>query len=274
MLPAAACTVAAVIGWQRDPGMSAEIVNLDRLRRSCGQCSLQVLCLPAGNDSGDLQRLDEIVRNRRPLAAGDSLFRSGQALGSLYVAREGAFKTVATNERGESQVIGFHLPGELMGLDALGSGFHACDAQALTRATVCEVPLGQLESICTQVPGLQHQLLRIIGQGINRDQTHMEMLGRRQASERLALFLHGLSERYRLLGRPAAMFMLPMSREDIASFLGMVIETVSRTLTKMQDDGMISVRGRQVNILDAARLEAMVQGSAKPPASALTTAHR
>ena len=248
--------------------MSAEVVDLERLRRSCAQCSLHVLCLPAGIGSSDLQQLDEIVRNRRPLDSGDHLFRSGQALGSLYVAREGAFKTVATNEDGESQVIGFHLPGELLGLDALGSGFHACDAQALTRATVCEVPLGQLESICAKLPGLQHQLLRIIGQGINRDQSHMEMLGRRQAAERVALFLHGLSERYKLLGRSGDMFVLPMSREDIASFLGMVIETVSRTLTKMQDDGVISVRGRQVTILDAARLDAMAHGPAKPaPAS-------
>jgi CRP/FNR family transcriptional regulator len=254
--------------------MSAEIVDLERLRRSCSQCSLHVLCLPAGIGSSDLQQLDEIVRNRRPLDSGDHLFRSGQALGSLYVAREGAFKTVATNEDGESQVIGFHLPGELLGLDALGSGFHACDAQALTRATVCEVPLGQLESICTKLPGLQHQLLRIIGQGINRDQTHMEMLGRRQAAERIALFIHGLSERYRLLGRPGDMFVLPMSREDIASFLGMVIETVSRTLTKMQDDGVISVRGRQVTILDAARLDAMAHGPAKPTPGAVPASPR
>jgi CRP/FNR family transcriptional regulator len=151
-----------------------------------------------------------------------------------------------------------------MGLDALGSGHHACEAQALTRATVCEIPLTQLEHVCSKVPGLQHQLLRIIGQGINRDQTHMEMLGRRQAPERLALFLHGLSERYRQLGRPGDQFMLPMSREDIASYLGMVIETVSRTLTKMQDDGIISVRGRQLQILDLARLDAMVHGPAKP----------
>jgi CRP/FNR family transcriptional regulator len=153
-----------------------------------------------------------------------------------------------------------------MGLDALGSGHHACDAEALTRATVCEVPMGQLESVCSQLPGLQHQLLRIIGQGINRDQAHMEMLGRRQAAERVALFLHGLSERYKLLGRPGDMFVLPMSREDIASFLGMVIETVSRTLTKMQEDGVIAVRGRQVTVLDAARLDAMVHGPAKPAA--------
>ncbi len=244
--------------------MGAEVVDIERLRRSCAQCSLQVLCLPAGVDSGDLQRLDDIVRSRRPLAQGETLFRAGQPLGALYVAREGAFKTVALSQDGETQVIGFHLPGELMGLDALGGGQHACDALALTRATVCEIPMGQLEHVCQQLPGLQHQFLRIIGQGIQRDQTHMEMLGRRQASERMALFLHGLAERYRLLGRPSDMFVLPMSREDIASFLGMVIETVSRTLTKMQDDGLISVRGRQLKILDPVRLDALVHGPAKP----------
>ena len=249
--------------------MSAQVVDLDRLRKSCAQCSLQVLCLPAGIGGDDLQQLDDIVRNKRPLEQGETLFRAGQNLGSLFVAREGAFKTLATNQDGDVQVIGFHLPGELMGLDALGSGHHACDAQALTRATVCEIPLTQLEHVCSKVPGLQHQMLRIIGQGINRDQAHMEMLGRRQAPERLALFLHGLSERYRLLGRPGDQFMLPMSREDIASYLGMVIETVSRTLTRMQDEGVISVRGRQLQILDPARLDAMVHGPAKPDASAL-----
>jgi CRP/FNR family transcriptional regulator len=243
--------------------MAAEVVDIERLRRSCAQCSLHVLCLPAGVDSGDLQRLDDIVRSRRPLEQGETLFRVGQPLASLYVAREGAFKTLALSQDGETQVIGFHLPGELMGLDAMGGGAHACEAVALTRATVCEIPMAQLESVCRQLPGLQHQLLRIIGQGIQRDQGHMEMLGRRQAGERMALFLHGLSERYRLLGRPSDMFMLPMSREDIASFLGMVIETVSRTLTKMQDDGLISVRGRQLRILDPARLDALVHGPPK-----------
>jgi CRP/FNR family transcriptional regulator len=242
--------------------VSADGLDLERLRRSCAQCSLHVLCLPAGIGDEDLHRLDDIVRSRRPLEQGETLFRAGQALASLYVAREGAFKTVATNRDGDEQVIGFHLPGELMGLDALGRGEHACEAEALTRATVCEIPLGQLEHVCSQVPALQHQLLRIIGQGINRDQGHMEMLGRRHANERMALFLHGLSERYKLLGRPADMFMLPMSREDIASYLGMVIETVSRTLTKLQDDGIIAVRGRQLKILDAVRLDALVH----PPA--------
>lgn len=244
----------------------AAALDLEDLRRSCAQCSLHVLCLPAGIGGEELHRLDEIVRNRRPLARGDHLYRAGQSLGSLFVAREGAFKTVATDVDGDEQVVGFHLPGELMGLDAMGSGRHACDAEALTQATVCEIPLGKLEDVCRQLPGLQHQLLRIIGQGINRDQSHLEMLGRKQAHERVALFLHGLSERYRLLGLPGDMFTLPMSREDIASYLGLVIETVSRTLTKLQDDGIIAVRGRQLKVLDPARLDALVHAPVPAPA--------
>jgi CRP/FNR family transcriptional regulator len=108
------------------------------------------------------------------------------------------------------------------------------------------------------VPGLQHQLLRIIGQGMNRHQAHVEMLGKRSAAERMAVFLHQLSERYRALGRSGESFLLPMSREDIGSYLNLVIETVSRTLTKMQEDGLIAVRAREVRILDAARLDKLV----------------
>jgi len=231
-------------------------LDLAKLRRSCAQCSLQVLCLPASIGVEGIERLDNIVLNRRPLQRGESLFHAGQPLGSLYVAREGAFKTFGLDGDGNQQVIGFHLPGELLGLDALGSGKHACDAQALTHANVCEVPLAQLETVAKQVPGLQHQLLRIIGQGINRDQGHIEMLGRRNAQERLAIFLHQISARYRALGRSADRFLLPMSREDIASYLGLVIETVSRTLGKMQEEGLIAVSGREITVLDAARLDA------------------
>ncbi|HMB56588.1 MAG TPA: helix-turn-helix domain-containing protein [Arenimonas sp.] len=239
------------------PAGGAGVIDLARLRRSCSQCSLKVLCLPASIGREDIDRLDRIVLSRRPLARGDVLFHAGQALGSLYVAREGVFKTTAADALGDLQVLGFHLPGELMGLDALGSGQHACEAQALTRADVCEVPLAQLESVASEVPGLQHQLLRIMGQSMGRDQQHIELLGRRNAQERMATFLHQLSERYRALGRPGDSFLLPMSREDIASYLGLVIETVSRTLSKMQDDGVIAVHGREMKILDGERLNGL-----------------
>lgn len=237
--------------------MADLVVDLARLRKSCAKCSLQTLCLPANIGLDDLEQLDRVVKNRRPMQIGDHLYRSGQTLGALFVAREGAFKTTITDEQGLSQVIGFHLPGELIGLDALGSGAHACDAQALTHAAVCEIPLSQLETVASQVPGLQHQLLRIIGQSINRDHGHLEMLGVKSANDRMALFLHGLTERYRLLGRPSDLLVLPMTRQDIGSYLGLVIETVSRAFNKMQEDGVISVHGRQIRILDMKRLATM-----------------
>jgi CRP/FNR family transcriptional regulator, anaerobic regulatory protein len=237
--------------------MADSAVDLVRLRQSCAKCSLQTLCLPATIGLEDLDQLDRVVKNRRPLQLGDHLYRSGQTLGALFVAREGAFKTTITDEQGMSQVIGFHLPGELIGLDALGTGAHACDAQALTQANVCEIPLSQLEAVAAQIPGLQHQLLRIIGQSINRDHGHLEMLGVKSAGDRMALFLHGLTERYRALGRPSELLVLPMSRQDIGSYLGLVIETVSRTFNKMQEDGIISVHGRQIKILDMKRLATM-----------------
>jgi CRP/FNR family transcriptional regulator len=237
------------------------VLDLDSLRRSCGQCSLRQLCLPAGIGVDDVERLDSLVKRRRPVERGATLFRSGTPLGNLYVAREGTFKTVVTSEDGQQQVIGFHLPGELIGLDALGDGRHRCDAIALDAARLCEVPLSELEMIASQVPGLQRQLLRVMGRSMGRDQDHLEMMSRRQASDRVLLFLHSLSERYQALGRDGIQFSLPMTREEIASFLGLVIETVSRSFTRLQEEGLIAVRGRQLRLLAADRIAKQVHGA-------------
>ena len=225
------------------------VVDLDTLRRSCGRCSLRQLCLPAGIGLEDVERLDALVKQRRSVARGEHLFRLGAALGQLYVSRDGMFKTVVTSEEGQQQVIGFHLPGELIGLDALGDGRHRCDAIALETAHLCEVPLTELEHIATQIPALQRQLLRIMGRAMGRDQDHLEMMSRRQASDRVLLFLHSLSERFAMLGRDGTRFTLPMTREEIASYLGLVIETVSRSFTRLQDEGIVAVRGREVRLL-------------------------
>jgi len=237
--------------------MSPEPVRFEGLkgsRNDCSRCSLQVLCLPASIDAADFQRMNTIVQRRRPLKRGDILFSTGQKLDCVYVAREGAFKSVIYNADGDSQVTGFHLPGEILGLDALGTSRHTCDSVALTTADVCEIPLSDLESVAGQLPSLQHQLLKIIGQSMNRDQKHIEILSKKNAHERMAIFLHQLSERYRMLGRSGSRFLIPMSRDDIGSYVGLVIETVSRTLSKMQDDGLIEVNGREVVICDMARL--------------------
>lgn len=243
------------------PMAEPTVLDLARLRRGCAQCSLQQLCLPAGIAVHDLARLDEIVRKRRPMQRGERLFRFGEALSSVFVARDGAFKTVSLSESGDEQVIGFHLPGELVGLDALGSGFHRCEAIALTPAQVCEVPFTELANVASQLPSLQQQLMRVIGQSLGRDHDHMEILVRRQANERIALFLHGLGERLVNIGESGNDFKLPMSREDIASFLGLALETVSRGFTRLQEDGLISVFGRRVEILDADELNRLAHGN-------------
>ena len=241
-----------------DPGQP---IDLASLRRGCAHCSLQQLCLPAGISGAELQRLDEIVRRRRPVAQGERLFRLGEPMAALYVARNGAFKTVSISEEGEEQVVGFHLPGELIGLDALGEGIHRCEAVALGSANVCEVPFDQLSDVARQLPGLQQQLLRIIGQSVGRDHDHMGILVRRQAGERIALFVHGLSERYRNIGQSAEQFKLPMSRDDIARYLGLALETVSRGFSRLQEDGVIEVAGRRIEILDQTELRRLAHSA-------------
>ena len=248
------------------PSMSTPVVDLQTLRKGCAHCSLQQLCLPAGIGADGMKQLDSIVRRRRPIARGESLFRMGDPLGAVYVAREGAFKTVSISEGGEERVVGFHLPGELIGLDALGADVHRCDAIALTTANVCEVPFDQLADVAAQVSGLQHQLLRVIGRSVGRDQDHLDMLARRQASERIALFLHGLSERLRQIGKSESHFTLPMSRDEIARFLGLALETVSRGFTRLQEDGVIAVEGRRVDIRDRAELDRLAHHPETPDA--------
>ena len=237
-------------------------IDLTLLQRSCGQCSLRELCLPAGIPPADLKQLEAIVKKRRPVERDGRLFRVGDPMHAVYVARKGAFKTVAISEDGEEQVIGFHLPGELIGLDALGSGVHRCEAVALNVANVCEVPFGELSHVAAQIPGLQQQLLRVIGQSVGRDQQHMELLSRRQASERIALFLHGFGERLRNGGQSGIDFKLPMSREDIARFLGLAFETVSRGFTRLQEDDLILIDGRRITLLDVERLDRVAHGVA------------
>lgn len=232
----------------------SSVLDLIQLRRGCTYCSVRQLCLPGGIGAEELQRLDQIVQRRRPIARGERLFRLGDPLTAVFVARDGAFKSVSISEDGQEQVLGFHLPGELIGLDALGSGHHRCESVALTAANVCEVPYDQLSQVAAQVPSLQQQLFRVIGQSTDRDQDHFGMLLRRQANERIALFLHSLGERYLIAGHSDRQYTLPMSREDIARFLGLALETVSRGFTRLQDDGVIAVTGRHVEIVDAGAL--------------------
>lgn len=236
---------------------SDSVVNLRALRRTCADCSLRSLCLPAGIDPKDLERLDAFMRKPAPLTRGDKLFHAGQAFGFLYVVRSGSLKTVQPAEDGEIQVMGFHVPGELLGLDAISNACHQCEAIALERTSVCALPFDRLEQMAAEFPSLQHQLHRVISREIIHDQEHLAALGRRTARERVALFLCSLSRRMATAGYSGSDLNLSMSREDMANYLGLALETVSRLLKKLCDDAILAVDRRRVRILDAHALTAI-----------------
>jgi len=247
------------------------IVNLQALRRTCADCSLRSLCLPAGIDLKDLERLDAFVRKPAPLVRGDKLFHAGQYFDLLYVVRSGSLKTVQPAEDGETQVMGFHIPGELLGLDAISDDRHRCDAIALERTSVCALPFSRLEQVATEIPSLQRQLHRFISREIVHDQEHLAALGRRTARERIALFLCSLSRRLSSAGYSGTEFNLSMSREDMADYLGLALETVSRLLKKLCDDGILEVERRRVRILDRRALDSIAGQSTSGGATATAT---
>lgn len=254
------------------PERTERVVDLNRLRRSCADCSLRMLCLPAGVSRDDIGRLDEIVRARVPLDRGDALFRAGDPFASMFVIRSGSVRTARLGNEGDVQVIGFHLPGELAGLEGISDDVHHCDAVALERTSVCAVPLAQLEQVAARIPALQQQFHRIMSREITQEHEHLMALGRRTARARVALFLHSLSERLEYAGYNGSEFRLSMSREDIASYLGLALETVSRLLTRLADDGVIAVERRRLCILDPAAL-AVAAGRNAAPADG-TRGHR
>lgn len=205
----------------------------------------------------DVERLDSIVKRTRPLHRGDHLFRGGEHFRSLYVVKTGSVKTYAPSEEGGEQVLGFHLPGELIGLDAINQNTHACSARVLETSAICEVPFPRLEELAAAIPSLQHQLYRLLSKEIGHDTDMLLLLGRKNAEERLAAFLVSMSRRLSKRGLSATDFYLSMSRHDIGSYLGLAVETVSRLFTRFQDEGLLLVDRKHVQVLDRAALETM-----------------
>lgn len=235
-------------------------LDLSHVRRSCQSCGLRELCLPAGIDETELQRLDTAVRDKRALERGKTLYRQGAAFQSLYVVRSGALKMSMQDAEGSEQVLGFALPGEIVGMDALAHDIHQSTAVALEHSSICELPYARLQQVVTEIPGLQRQLMRVISREVASGHGHLAVMGRQQAQEKLAIFLSSLSERYARLGRDPEVLNLPMSRYDIASYLGLVVETVSRGFTRMEATGVIELQRKSVRILQPDRLQQMCSG--------------
>lgn len=221
----------------------------DRLRRSCGYCAMHDVCLPASLDSEDLKRVDAIVRDKFPLDRGDVLFHQGHSFTALYVVRSGSLKTYVDGPDGDTQILGFHLPGEIMGIGGLTGEHYPSSAEALEHSSICELPYRQLQLISDTVPALQRQLVRIISRHVVAEQEHTIMMGKQQAQRRLAIFVRSLADRHERLSRDAQLLTLSMTRSDIANYLGLVIETVSRLFSRMEADGILEVNRKSVRIL-------------------------
>lgn len=213
-----------------------------------------------GLEPDDVEKLDEIVKRNRPLHRGDHLFRDGDRFHSLFVVKTGSVKTYAPSEDGGEQVLGFHLPGELIGLDAIENDMHNCSAKVLETSAVCEIPFDHLEELSSVVPSLQHQMFRLLSREIGHDENMLTLLGKRNAEERLAAFLISLSDRFKRRGFSASDFYLSMSRHEIGNYLGLAVETVSRLFTRFQEDGLLKVERKHIQLMDLDRLRQIVQG--------------
>ncbi len=236
-------------------------VRLEPFKVACSSCNLRELCLPVGMSNEQLNQLDTMVSTRRSLPRGDSLFRSGDEFQSLYAVRTGFFKTCVSSEDGRDQVTGFQMAGELLGLDGIGTDRHTCDAVALEDSQVCVIPYHQLEELSRELSDLQRQFHKIMSREIVRDHGVMLLLGSMRAEERLAAFLLNLTQRLQTRGFSPTALILRMTREEIGSYLGLKLETVSRTFSKFQDDGLLEVKQRDIRILDQAGLEQLVNGA-------------
>ena len=232
----------------------------EEIRISCSNCSLAELCLPHGLTEAELEQLEKIVKRKPPLQPGQHLYRAGDASYSLYAVRSGTLKSYYTTDDGDEQVLGFTLPGEMVGFDGLSDGHYTSNSVVLETSCVCSLPYERLEEMCHTTPGLHKQIMRVVGREITLDHQMLLLLGKRSAEERLATFLVSLSKRYHARGLSATEFNLPMSRQDIGNYLGLAIETVSRLFAHFQEQNLLTVNRRRVVLHALDRLTGRIEG--------------
>jgi CRP/FNR family transcriptional regulator len=231
---------------------------------ACDDCGLFGICLVAGLDEPDLDLLDRVIERRQVVARGDSLFRAEQPFEAVYAVKSGSFKTYVGAGADEAQVVGFHLPGELLGLDALKHGRYSTTAEALEAGSVCQLRFGDLERLGERFPQFQEQLIEAMSEQLLHGQRLAVLSGKQTAEERLAAFLCNLSERLAGRGLSGVEFRLAMSRQDIADYLGLAVETVSRTFKRFQARGWLSVSGKHLCLRGLSELEALSGGRSRP----------
>ena len=224
----------------------------------CAKCKLRETCLSGGLPAEDLARVENIVFARRRVKRNEHLFDAGDEFRCVYAVLTGFFKTSLGDSEGRDQVTGFFMDGELLGMDGLGSGCYKDSAIALEDSDVCAMPYSLIEGVARQVPSLQHRLHAVLAREIVRGHGIMMLLGSMSAEERLAAFLINLSKRLLQRGYSGSSFVLRMTRDEIGSYLGLKLETVSRLFSAFHRDGLIEVQQKQVSIVDIKGLERLL----------------
>jgi CRP/FNR family transcriptional regulator len=222
--------------------------------RFCSTCAFSQACLSQGMDKGALNELHVLVEHVGPLHAGDHVFREGDPFGAIAAVRAGTVKTYVVDADGQEHVLGFHLPGEVIGLNAIDGETYPCNAVALDTVMLCRFSFPKISVLAMQVPGLQQHLFRLLSRDIG---TAALLAGDFTADQRMAAFLVAFSRRLAARGFSADRFQLTMARTDIANYLRLAPETVSRVLKRFQDDGLLKVDRREVELLRRPQLEAM-----------------
>ncbi|MBF8269275.1 MAG: hypothetical protein HW386_984 [Gammaproteobacteria bacterium] len=220
------------------------------LQTSCRNCSLSSLCLPKDLVSTEIKELESIVSQLPPLNKHGHIFSQGENFSSLYVVRSGCVKKYQVDAEGNEQVNGFSLPGELLGIDAIGTGRYMSSAEALDTTSYCQLKYSKFEELCEKIPGLIKHILKMAGQELVAEHDIHKAISQKSIDERVAVFFTSLSTRLRILGYSGSEFNLPMSRHDIANFLGMQPETFSRSLKKLITDNLIDVNLKNIRIKD------------------------
>ncbi len=235
--------------------LASPVMKPHAIKMACSSCNLRELCMPLGLNAQEMSRIDELVDTRRKVKRGTTLFHDGDKFTSLYAIRTGFFKTCVAAEDGRDQVTGFQMAGEVVGLDGIVNDRHTCNAVALEDAEVCVMPFDRIEELSREVSALQHHVHRIMSREIVRENGVMLLLGSMRAEERLAAFLLNLTQRLHARGFSACELVLRMTREEIGSYLGLTLETVSRTFSRFSEDGIVEVRQRHIRILDSVALQ-------------------
>jgi len=226
----------------------------DQQHIHCQNCSISELCLPFSLNVQELETLDNIIDRKLPIQKGEQIFNDGQPMHALYAIRSGTFKTYTINKQGEEQITGFHLAGDLLGFDAIANAKHPSFAKALETSMVCEIPYNTLDNLSNSMPKLKKQILRMMSTEIREDHEMLTLLNRKNAEQRLATFISTLSIRYQARGLSASEFRLSMTRSDIGNYIGLTVETISRLLNRFHKNGLITVDGKLITIVNSEKL--------------------